>query len=102
MSAALLLLLAQAFQQGPMQVGHTETLAGVVIGMRQQAHGHCALVLADQPGKQLPGGGRFVVCDAKPFTRIHERLTGQFQQIDTTQWRVGPRRRVLPVYRAAP
>ena len=89
---------AQDFQQGPGALGRTIPLAGQVIGMRDD----CALVLADiqQPGWEgLGGAGHFYYC--RQSLSMGDEVAGEGVQVGTRWARVGPRWRVLHVYRPA-
>lgn len=88
--------LAQGFQQGPERIGAVEHLEGRVLGV----HDACALVLADtqrEGWEGLGGGGRFYYCadGLVPGATVNVDAV----QVGTRWARVGPRWRVVPVYR---
>lgn len=89
---------ADPFHQGPERVGRTVYVSGRVIGLRDDCH----LVLADRPGaawRGLGGGGRFFYCSEE--VGPGQMVEGAVEQVGTRRARVGPRWRVLPVYRPA-
>lgn len=90
-----------SFQQGPEQVGQTQTLAGKVIGAHQDLGRTCFIVLADQakPGYEgMGGGGRFFLCQEDPTLSMGDTWQGKATQTGTRMLRVGPRMRVIPMY----
>lgn len=90
------------FLQGPEDVGHTRSLAGKVIGVHTDLDRNCYIVLADRAAEQwegLGGGGRFFLCRSKnaPLA-MGEQWSGAAVQEGTRLHRMGPRRRVLPLF----
>lgn len=89
---------ADPFHQGPESVGRMVYVSGQVIGLRHDCH----LVIADRPGNEwrgLGGAGRFFYC--ADGVAVGDRVEGAVEQVGTRRARVGPRWRVLPVYRPA-
>lgn len=90
------------FLQGPESRGHTRNLAGKVIGIHHDPGRKCYIMLADRPGggwEGLGGGGRFFLCQSKgqPLN-MGQHWSGKGTQEGTRLHRMGPRRRVLPLF----
>lgn len=93
---------ADAFVQGPEAKGQVRALAGTVIGTHVDLERNCYILLADRPEEGwegLGGGGRFFLCRPKgQALEMGEYWTGTGVQEGTRLHRMGPRRRVLPLF----
>lgn len=92
--------LGDPFLKGPERVGHARDLAGRVIGVHRDPGRNCYIIQADQPGasrRGLGGGGRFFLCSRQSLS-MGEYWEGHGVQEGTRLHRMGPRRRVLPMF----
>lgn len=88
------------FLKGPERTGHSRDLAGKVIGVHRDLQRNCYIIQADRPTpgwEGLGGGGRFFLCTSESLSMGHY-WKGHGVQEGTRLHRMGPRRRVLPLF----
>lgn len=96
--------LGDPFLKGPERVGHARDLAGKVIGVHRDLGRNCYIIQADRPTpgwEGLGGGGRFFLCTGDSLA-MGAYWKGQGVQDGTRLHRMGPRRRVLPLFTPSP